>query len=86
MELELEVIKLCMIFVQQVNNFFFFFNYFFLFWACFLDKGGYGYQNFHHQHIEGAGEQMVKRTPLLVRKCADGVAVSICYDVTGVWI
>ena len=36
--------------------------------------------------LEGTGELMLKRTPLLVRKCADGVVVSIRYDVMVVWI
>ena len=32
--------------------------------------------------LEGAGDQRIERTSSLVRKCADGVAVSIRYDVT----
>ena len=36
--------------------------------------------------LEGVGDQRIERTSSLARKCADGVAVSIRYDVTVVQI
>ena len=36
----------------------------------------------HWRALEGTEELMLKRTPSLVRKCVDGVVVSIRYDVT----
>ena len=36
--------------------------------------------------LEGAGDQRIERTSLLVRKCVDSVAVSIRYGVTVVQI
>ena len=36
----------------------------------------------HWRSLNGTGKQIIKRLPLLVRKCADSVALSIRYDVT----
>ena len=38
------------------------------------------------RELEGAGEQTIEMLPLLVRKCADDVAVSVHYVITVVRI
>ena len=36
----------------------------------------------HRRELEGAEEGMIETLPLLVRKCADNVVVSVCFIIT----